>query len=216
MTLLDVGVLVAAHDDFTNQAAGRPPIFLEVYKRAGIILTVTTWETFVEDALRFKFEERLNNAKQVIDVQSTFNAVAHAWLESKPDFRPKLTDLAAWTGKGWKSILVDKFQKDLAELNTPNSANVGKLFKRYLDIDITKQWKWQGVSHTTACDKLDKLIRFRGELVHRGKELAARVGVKRAEVVNAMRLVANLEWCTEVALGIALEDPVNIDGLLKR
>lgn len=179
---------------------------LEVLKRAGLVLAVTAWETFIEDTLEEQFEKRLSLAKTPKDIESTFNSVAEAWLQRAQQQRApvKPPDLEKWTLDGWKGIIREKFEKDLAELNTPSSSNVRELFKRYLAInDLTQSWRWRGVSSTKACKKLDDLIRLRGRLVHRGRALfASKASVRRGEVVDAVELLERLVEKTEAKLGV--------------
>ena len=40
--------------------------------------------------------------------------------------------------------VIDKVGADVRSLNTPNSANLKDLFKRYLDLRIENIWKWRG------------------------------------------------------------------------
>lgn len=76
----DVKILLNLHDSKTGGGKGRPVRELEVLKRAGVILAVTAWETFIEDSLEEKFRAKINGASSPKDVEGTFNAVAQAWL----------------------------------------------------------------------------------------------------------------------------------------
>lgn len=203
----DVKILLGLHDSKTKRSKGRPARDLEVFKRAGVILAVTAWETFIEDTLRDQFGDRLRDAQSPQDIQSTFNAVAQSWLE-RDELKPP--DVAAWTLNGWKTVLGNKLEDDLSALNTPNSKNIRKLYKRYLGEDITQSWRWKRVSSSGACKKLDDLIFLRGKLVHRGRELfEEKASVRRGDVVNATGLLEKLVDRTEEKLGIAprLVDP---------
>jgi RiboL-PSP-HEPN len=204
----DAEILLKFHDSSTGRSKGRPARDLEVFKRAGVILAVTAWETFVEDTLGSHFQRRLDHAHSPSDVQSTFNSVAEAWLT---DGKVKPPDLAKWTLDGWKSMLLEKLSNEIDGLNTPDSENVRRLFKRYLGRgDITKEWHWQGVSASAACERLDALINLRGRLVHRGRELfEERASVRRQDVGNAVSLLKKLVDRTESSLGIApVETPL--------
>ena len=196
----DVKILLRFHDSQTGGGKGRPSRELEVFKRAGVILAVTAWETFIEDTLKDQFGAKLNAANSPKDVESTFNSVAQAWLDRD---KIKPPELAQWALDGWKSMLMEKFSGDIEALNTPNSANVRELFKRYLGEDITKAWCWQGVSANAACGRLDALIKLRGGLVHRGRELfEEKASVQRHHVERAIVLLERLVDRTETSLGI--------------
>jgi hypothetical protein len=205
--LRGVRTLLDLYDDATDDILARRDPNLEVLKRAGIILTVTAWETLIETILTAQFETRVANASTPDDIKSTFNHVAQAWLDST---KPKPPDLAQWTGTSWKTLILDRFRRDIAELNTPSSANIRRLFKKYLEVDIISSWKWQRVSSTVACQKLDRLIELRGDLVHRGKDYIFENKAKalRRQLVEAMNLVTHLAERTAAALKIPLPDEV--------
>jgi hypothetical protein len=198
--LRDVHTLVDIYSREWQRSGEKTRQELQVFKRSGVILTVTAWETYVEDTLALRFRERLDRSDTPDDVGRAFNAVAQTWLTSGP----KPCDVAAWAGEGWKAVILDRFEEQLARLNTPNSEEVGKLFKRYLELDVREIWKWQGTSSNKACKKLDSLIRRRGQLVHRGGEKNTDGTVVRLDRLRAdIRLIERLVWCTETALGVA-------------
>lgn len=197
-SLKDVEILLQFHDAETQGNSGRPRRELEVLKRAGIVLAVTAWEAFIEDTLYTRFLDRLEKTISPVDMSSTFNSVADTWLNSSEARRLAPPDLLKWTGDGWKDLIKQKLEDDIANFNTPNSTNLRKLFKRYLGVDITKGWKWQRVSPEQACQKLDDMIELRGELVHRAKELfEVKDKVRRRDVVDAVDLVKRLAQRTE-------------------
>lgn len=203
--LRGVSTLLDLYDDMTREVSGTRDPNLEVLKRAGIILTVTAWETLIENVLTSKFEERLAHAQTPDDIRGAFNFVAQAWLDST---KPRPPALAEWAGTGWKALVLDRFRRDISELNTPSSMNIRRLFKRYLDMDITSNWKWRRVSPSRACQKLDQLIELRGDLVHRGKEYLFENKAKalRRQLVEAIDLVKRLANCTANALETSWPD----------
>lgn len=197
----DVRVLMQFHDQRTGGSRGRPERELEVLKRSALILVVTAWESYVEDTLRDQFQERLESAKSPAAVSSAFNAAADTWLQSAEAKPPRLAD---WTGRKWKARLVSRLEEEIELLNTPDSARVRRLSKRYLALDVTSAWIWQNTTSESACDRLDALIALRGQLVHRGRELfERRQSVKKSDVLNGRALVNHLVRCTDVALGVA-------------
>jgi hypothetical protein len=176
-----------------------------VLKRAAVILAVTAWESFIEDSVRNYATSAIEKASRPSDVQSLFNSVAQSWLEGKP----KPTELADWSGAGWKVFLGNKLEKDLGAWNSPNSENVRALSKRYLGEDLTTHWHWERTTTTLATRRLDALIRLRGEVVHHGREVFNRTaGIQRKHVVEASSLLNHLVECTERALG---HGPIDID-----
>ena len=197
----DVNRLLKLHDAETKRQRGRPSRQIEVFKRAGVILSITAWESFVEDTFRTCARRKIDAAVSPSEVGNGFNSAAQAWLDQSP--KPKPPDLVQWTGEGWKALLIKKLDHDLAALNTPNTENVKTISKRYLKLDITASWSWKGTSAATAGNKLNRLIRLRGELTHRGPELFKGASVRRRDVVDLVRLLKRLVECTERCLGIA-------------
>lgn len=195
----DVKHLLELHDSETGRRRGRPSPYVEVLKRAGVVLAVTAWETFIEDALKSAVEQRLAQAESPVALRGTFNAVASAWL-SKGDVRAP--DLAQWTQEGWKKVITRRFNQEIEKLNTPDSMRIAEITKRYLGYDLTESWHWQSCGHQLACKRLDKLIRLRGELVHRARDfIELKAVVKRADLVSSIDLFKHLVQATEKRLG---------------
>ncbi len=205
--LQDVRSLLNVHDSRTERRRGKPNESLEVLKRSGLILTVSAWETFVEDSLIEQMTKRLENASTPQELLSTFNSVAQAWLTPSTDKkRPKPSDLVSWTGDGWKKMIMDRLRDEVRALNTPDSKNLKPLFDKYLGLKVETAWRWCSVTADDACRKLDTLIALRGNVVHRSKSILpekSSVRVRRAQLVDAMVLVQNLAQSTEKAMSVA-------------
>lgn len=202
----DVRTLLNIHDSQTKRKRGKPDESLEVLKRAGVILVVSAWETFVEDTLVEQLTDRLKKASKAQELSSTFNSVAENWLNPPSDkLRPKPPDLMNWTEDGWKRMILEKLRDEIRSLNTPNSKNLKILFKKYLDLTIEHSWIWRGNTFDDVCRKLDALIALRGNIAHRYKSIVPlkSVGVRRDQLVSAITLTQKLVQCTEQALGIA-------------
>ena len=197
--LLDIDVLLATHERETRGTRGRPSREHDIFKRAALILLVTAWETFIEDTLNELFTDRLATAKSPKDIDSTFRAVAHSMADSA---KLQPNDLIAWAGDGWKSQIRKRFDEEIASLNTPNSENIQRLFKRYLNNDVTKSWTWQRTTRKIACERLDSLIRLRGGLVHRSKELFERKdSITKKTLTDAVGVVRRMVDLTESHFG---------------
>lgn len=193
--------------DFYDEAKQNPsPINsnLEVFKRSGIIVLVTAWESFIEDILLLYVGQKLDRSSSPLEMQKAFNAIAHSWYEAilnKHDNHPKPKDFINWTGDKWKDIVRKKLLEDLANLNSPKSENIGDLSKRYLGEDITVHWVWAGTTSKKACQKLDEIIELRGELAHRiGNYFEARSLAKRDFLISSLKFVARLASRTEEIL----------------
>jgi len=196
----DVGRLIKLYN--TNFSVSTDDALREigVLKRATIVMAVTCWETYIEDMLNEEFQYCLQMAKSPRDVQSAFNAAANQWLQSRSQSAVK--DMQEWTGDAWKSVVLKYFKKDIRNLSSPSSTRVQKLSTRYLNIDATSFWHWRGVSQEVACSRLDALIKRRGDLVHRARDIfqLAQRPTKR-EALASVNLVSQLADCTKSGLG---------------
>ena len=147
-SLADPRNLLELHNE-AREGSGRPRKDLEALKRAAVILAVTSWETFIEDTLRLTFEERLRSASSPRALGNTFTVVAREWMK-----REKLADnpesLAEFSGDGWRQVVLGIFKEDLDRLHSPDSKKVRRMYQRYLDVDVTAQWKWRGTTSPSA------------------------------------------------------------------
>lgn len=202
--IADVSHLISMHNEVTRKLPGRPSENLEVLKRAAVILTVTAWESYIEDTLKDVALQRIQAAASPSELTKAFNAYAQTWLEIKR----KPPELALWAGDGWKSLLRARFSEELENLHTPSSDNIRQLSERYVGLDLTRRWSWPGCSAAKAATKLDSLIKLRGKLVHRGKEAFASSAVKLDEVRDGVELVKRLVKLTDKALPVRREKKV--------
>jgi hypothetical protein len=200
-------MLLEIHDQATGRSKGRPRQELDALKRSALILSVTAWESFVEDTAREQLEVRLRAAIRPCDVQAVFNGVAAEWLEPSTGGKHHGPDLTAWTGDGWKGVIEFALSRDLLTFHTPSTDNTNRLFKKYLGVQIKKHWRWRNVAPSKAGEQLDALIRLRGQVVHRGRAghpLSAQNGdIQRSTAVRALNLVYDLVDATETALGVS-------------
>jgi hypothetical protein len=197
-SLRNASELVRLHDEERARKRESLPNQLEALIRSALILSVTTWEAFIEDVLRSVFKHRLSVASNASEVENTFMAVASAWLNPEGKDRPKPAELMRWTGDGWKDVLTTRLTEEIASLNTPNSQRIKKLSKRWLGWDLTSCWQWGSVSAASACSQLDALISRRGDLVHRPRDVFDfdDKGALRKEAEDAIELVAQLKKCS--------------------
>jgi len=196
--MYDVDRLLLLHD--SERTRPKDSRRVEVFMRAAVILSVTAWETFIEDTIKSAAEKRVSEAATPDDISTTFNSVAHSWIETNPKLNPPL--LKSWVGDGWKALIYERLETEMGALNTPNSENVRRLSKRYLAIDLTSKWLWRATSADAAQKRLDDFIRLRGGLVHRGQRVFEDAPVKRKHVVDGVSLLRKLVRCTERALGV--------------
>ncbi len=84
-------------------------------------------------------------------------------------------EIAVWTlaDPGWRAVLTHRLSS-LAEernrkLNTPKAENIIDLFSVSSGLlDVTDRWCWRGMSVAQAKAKLNRYVRLRGAIAHRG------------------------------------------------
>lgn len=194
-SLADPQKLLELHDQARGES-GRPKRELEVLKRATIILTVTSWETFIEGVLKFGLQDRLRSATNPKELRGTFHLVAKEWLK-----RSNLADhperLAEWTGDGWRELVQKEFKSDLDKFHTPKSDGIRRMFEKYLEVDVTARWRWRGTTSQSACRQLDDLVKLRGNLTHNARGMYnIKAAARLEDAVGAIKLVERLAHCT--------------------
>jgi len=187
--------------------SGRPKRDLEVLKRAAVILTVTSWETFIENTLRWTFEDRLGAVTDPRELRGTFREVAREWMKRGKDLTHNPERLAEWSADGWKAVVQAALIYDLDRFHSPTSDTIRRMYLMYLEVEVTAKWRWRGVTSKSACEQLDALVRLRGRLTHRASakgifNYEAKAAVRLEDAVNAIKLVERLAQCTLLALPV--------------
>jgi hypothetical protein len=141
----------------------------EVLKRAGLVMAMTAWETYVEDRLL----EDVNARIKAFDGSSVGNYVRR------------------------------KLEEEIKRLHNPDTEKTRRLFREFLDIDVTAGWKWDNFQPADAKKTLDRYLSIRGEVVHRSKQSAAPHPVKRPDLDKAIRFLKGLVAATEKVLDAA-------------
>lgn len=100
-----------------------------------------------------------------------------------------------------------RLEADIKQLNNPNSNKTRCLFQDYLDVDVTASWKWPGYEPPEARKRLDKLLKIRGDAVHRSPAKgngSFKHPVKRDDLEKAIKFLKGLVIATECALQSAM------------
>jgi HEPN superfamily RiboL-PSP-like protein len=201
--LTDPRKLLEWHDE-ARGASGRPKRDLEVLKRAAVILAVTSWETFIEDVLRWTLEDRLRMATNPRELLRAFSDVARERMKRGNDLDDHHEHLAEWSVDKWKDVVQGALKQDLDRFHNPNSAKSRRMYKKYLEVDVTAKWNWRGVTSQRACEQLDALLRLRGKLTHsasgKGLFFEPKAAVRLEDAAKAITLVERLGQCTLMSL----------------
>lgn len=164
-SIKDAEELLAHYDKLEKQS----PEDGEVLKRAGLVMAMTAWETYVEDRL----QEDVNARIQGFNGSSVGNFVRR------------------------------KLEEEIKRLHNPDTEKTRRLFREFLDIDVTAGWKWDNFQPPEAKKTLDRYLSIRGEVVHRSKQSAAPHPVKRPDLDKAIRFLKGLVAATEKTLDAA-------------
>ena len=190
ISLRDIDTLITLFDQLTIDQSGRPDIKLEVLKRAAIILLVTAFESFIEQAVVSAFERKLDEAHQPNDMLPTFDSLAESWTSRLSSRRIKPRELAQFAGNGWKTLLLEMCREEVRAFNSPKFGNIDRLFRKYLSVTAEEILKPPGYNRVWVRTNLDILISYRGHLVHEGKlALSPSRGVPRSKVLKSRNFV---------------------------
>lgn len=100
------------------------------------------------------------------------------------------------------SFMRKRLELELKQFHNPNSAKTQKLFKDFLEIDITEGWHWPNFDSKQAKDRLDHYLKLRGDAVHRARVVdfgapPAPHTVKKEDLDRAIRFLKGLVDATE-------------------
>jgi hypothetical protein len=170
---------------------------LEPLNRSALVLLTAVWEGFVEDAAAQALQRLVEAASSPDGLPLRLRTTVARELKEDPH------NLASWklAGDNWRGHL----QSRLAEsadtrargLNTPDSKRVEGLFDQTIGLEqITEAWRWQRMTPHRAREKLDAMVRRRGDVAH-GGEPAGPATVQKAEVRRFREHVLHLVDTTE-------------------
>lgn len=147
-----------------------PPPETEVLKRAGLIMAMTAWETYVEDRVLEASAERLKG----------------------------LADSSIAT------FVASKLEEEIKRLHNPTSDKTIQLFRDYAGVDLTDKWQWNNFDPKTVRERLNQLMKLRGDVVHRSRTVIPGPPqahpVTKEELEKAIRFLKHLVAATESAL----------------
>lgn len=175
----DIDKLLQVHEDLTGKSPGRRRE-VEVLNKSGIVLLTSFWEAYCEDIAAEGIQHLVSYTSTAASLPDTLKKKIAKYLKDDKH------ELAVWklADDQWRSTLESRLttlqEERNRRLNTPNSNNIDALFSEALGIDaISPSWYWPGMSAEQARQKLDNLIKLRGEVAHRGKAAA---GVRKTDV----------------------------------
>jgi hypothetical protein len=191
----DIKRLLEIHKDLGGDQRGRRRK-LEVFNKAAIVLITSFWEAYCEDRAAEALEYIVRTAKN--------SEVLPKELKKKiaDELKTDKNDIAIWkvADYGWKDLLTARLEVLKKErnrgLNFPTSENIDKLFLTSIGLkDISKSWGWNRMTSEKACSKLNKYVRLRGDIAHRGK---ASISCKKKDVKDYFDHIRKLVLYTDL------------------
>lgn len=155
--LEDVNQLRETHFNYSKGQRGRKK--LGFLTRSAIVMLCAAWERYNENLLLESIDLILNTNIQANALSKHIKEYLSLKVkENKNKIYPiELAD------DGWRNLWKGMATNDTDLLNTPNSDNLNKLFKRYLGIyDFTNFWKQNSII------KINDFIKIRGDIAHNG------------------------------------------------
>lgn len=194
--LTDVDRLMEIHTELGGSERGQR-VGLEPLNRSAVVLLTAVWEGFVEDQAAEALDRLVEAASSPDDLPAQLRSTVAREIREDPH------NLAAWklAGDGWQHFLRSRLPEyadaRARGLNTPDSQRVESLYDRTLGLQgVTEAWRWQRMTCGRAREKLDAMIRRRGDIAH-GGEPAGPSTVQKAEVRGFEEHVLHLVEATE-------------------
>jgi len=155
--------------EYCNSLGHPLPEKAEVFKRAGLVMALAAWETYVEDRVR----------------EGVLREVS------------KRTDHA-------ERFIQARLEEELKRFHNPSAEKTKKLFTDYLGVDVTAAWSWRHYDPVKAKEKLDALVKKRGDAVHRSKRRSTGPSpphlVTKEDLEKAIRFFRELVTATDKSL----------------
>jgi RiboL-PSP-HEPN len=106
-----------------------------------------------------------------------------------------------------ETFMLAKLDEELKRFHNPNAEKTRRLFLDYVGVNVTERWRWSGLDPVKVRERLDTLVKKRGDAVHRGKGATGGPAiphlVSKEELEKAIRFLKQLVTLTETALGEA-------------
>lgn len=175
--LEDVERLTEIHGNIGGDAQGRR-WSLEVLNKAGVVLTCSFWEAYVEDLCLLAANHLADRLAAPAALATT---VKQSTFEQVTGGNPTTVDIAwALAADNWRGQVKANATLRTGQLNTPKSDNVDRLFAQCVGVpSMSNGWTWVSMTSDRAKQKLDAFVSLRGNVAHRGKgtqQLLAIVG----------------------------------------
>lgn len=163
--LNDVEILLSHHPATEDPRRGRPagPSYGPLL-RASTALCYTAWEVYVEEALVETVDWLVANRSP-----REFPKALREWIVANIADPWDLVD-AAWHDKVHDAVRdrVDGDDEGRFGFNTANVSNVESLYQELFGVSPLREVSWQGKANREVRKDVARLVKIRGQIVHRG------------------------------------------------
>jgi len=166
----DIDRLIEIHKDIGGNTRGRR-YGVEVLNKSAIVLITACWEAFCEDLAAEALEHLVDTLLDPTKLPKSLKTrIAKELKEDK-------NNLAVWSlaESGWRSFAKARLKKINEERNwkhnSPKAGNIDDLFNLAIGLpSVSSTWNWSSMSIKNAKDKLNRYVKIRGSIAHRGGE----------------------------------------------
>lgn len=143
---------------------------VQILNKSGIVLLTACWESFIEDLASEAFNF-------VVDKCPSHSKIPNSVLvKASKTLKDSQNGIEIWklAGEGWRTILKDYgkevLEKEIDFFHVPRPDKIDDLFVKLIDLKkISSEWKWKGMSNSSAKQKLEDFINLRGSIAHKIK-----------------------------------------------
>ncbi|WP_167648299.1 HEPN domain-containing protein [Mameliella alba] len=155
----EVDRLIASHKEIRNGKKGPDPH--NAILKSSIIFLCATWELYCESVLIESVKKIVESNTAPDNLPDALKVQLRLAVHDENVFKSTPLKLA---GSGWKGVLVDCVKGSCDRFNTPKPKPLDELFKKCIGLkNVSAHW-------THGAEEVDKFVRLRGEIAHRGTD----------------------------------------------
>jgi len=194
--LPEIDRIIEAHHTLRKGRRGRDD--QKSILRSAILMLCGTWELYCESVV---LEAAIKIARHLEKPIKLPEEVKLQLKQAVHDVTMVKSDPMRLAGEGWRIEYLKIVRQKCSALNTPKSENLDKLFRQCLGLkDISLAWP-------VSPDEVNKFIRLRGEIAHRGSDSRA---VSREDAKHFRSVISKAISATDDAIYDYLKDPAYI------
>jgi hypothetical protein len=125
--------------------------------RSAIIFLASSFEIYIEDVIKECCNQHISFANDAVNLPNSVKCTINKYVKNESNGTPP-TDLC---DEGWRKVYREIAEEQTGKLNTPKKTQISTLFDELVGISKTK------INSLHEINKLDDVIKFRGEIAHR-------------------------------------------------